>query len=277
MVCPIINDRKPRCVVFSMGKGGVGKTTLAVNFAWYLAAKRGYKTLLIDWDPQASATSFFFTGIVPVDRSVAKLFDMTHPMQVVRNDVSFMFEADGNENLVVAPSNVALTAGERGAFEFEATRRLKYWIDGTCQEFDYIIVDCPPSLGKLTLNALMAADYVVVPTTPEPMSFDAIPVFVNLVAEVRELNSDLNVLGIVLNRFSENESAHAFYARSIREQELYVGTIHKSAALVTMSHNKGVICDEAGRRNRRLLGEFEVVAENLLKRMDLAETAKVVS
>lgn len=263
-------------LAFSMGKGGVGKTTLAVNFAWYLSAVKGFKTLLVDWDPQASATGFFFDGVVPYDRSVAKLFDAAHPMRVVKYDVSFMFSIEGNEKLSVAPSNVALTAGERGSFEFEATRRLKYWIDASCMDFDYVIVDCPPSLGKLTLNALLAADYVVIPTMPEPMSVDAIPVFLSLVSEVRELNSGLKVLGIVLNRMCENEAAHAYYARGLKEQELYAGTIHKSAALVTMSHNKGFICDTDGRKSKRkLLGEFEIVAERILKRIG-AEASKAV-
>ena len=258
-----------KTIAFSMGKGGVGKTTLAVNFAWYLSAVKGYKTLLVDWDPQASATSFFFDGVVPYERSVAQLFDATHPMRVVKHDISFMFPIDTNENLTVAPSNVALTAGERGSFEFEATRRLKYWIDASCDEFDYIIIDCPPSLGKLTLNALLAAGYVVIPTTPEPMSVDAIPVFINLVSEVQALNSGLNVIGIVLNRMCENEMAHTYYARVLKEQALYAGTIHKSAALVSMSHSKGFICDAEGRKsNRKLLGEFEVVAERLLRRID---------
>ena len=263
-------------IAYSMGKGGVGKTTLAVNFAWYLSAVKGFRTLLVDWDPQASATSFFFSGVVPYERSVAKLFDAAHPMKVVKNDLSFMFPIEGNAGLTVAPSNVALTAGERGAFELEATRRLKYWFDASCGDFDYVIIDCPPSLGKLTLNALLAADYVVIPTTPEPMSVDAIPVFLNLISEVRELNTGLSVLGIVLNRMCENEAAHTYYARVLRGQELYAGTIHKSAALVTMSHNKGFICDADGRKsNRKLLGEFEAVAERLLKRVVEAGKAAV--
>ena len=78
-------------IAYSMGKGGVGKTTLAVNFAWYLSAVKGFRTLLVDWDPQASATSFFFSGVVPYERSVAKLFDAARPMKVVKKDVSFMF------------------------------------------------------------------------------------------------------------------------------------------------------------------------------------------
>ena len=263
-------------IAYSMGKGGVGKTTLAVNFAWYLSAVKGYKTLLVDWDPQASATSFFFDGVVPYERSVAKLFDTAHPMRVVKQDTSIMFPIEANSNLFVAPSNVALTAGERGVFELEATRRLKYWLDASCSGFDYVIIDCPPSLGKLTLNALLAADHVVIPTTPEPMSVDAIPVFLNLIAEVRELNTSLSVLGIILNRMCENEAAHSYYARVLKEQALYAGTIHKSAALVTMSHNKGFICDAEGRKNnRKLLGEFEVVAERILKRIG-AEASKAV-
>ncbi|MCD7876213.1 MAG: ParA family protein [Cloacibacillus porcorum] len=267
-----------KTIAFSMGKGGVGKTTLAVNFAWYLAAKKGGKTLLIDWDPQASATSFFVSGNVPYERSVAKLFDAGNPLRVLRNDSSIMFQADGNERLYVAPSQVALTAGERGTFELEATRRLKYWIDGTCGNFDYVIIDCPPSLGRLTLNALMASDYVVIPTTPEPMSFDAIPIFIQLISEIQNLNTQLAVLGIILNRMSENESAHRYYAQIIREQELYAGTLHKSAALVTMSHDKGFICDDVNRKaNRKLLGEFEVAAEGLLKRIRDFDTVKAAS
>ena len=263
-----------KSIAVSMGKGGVGKTTISVNLAWYLSAVKGFKTLLVDWDPQASATSFFFDGVVPYDRSIAKLFDAAHPMRVVKGDRSCVFSIENNPNLSVAPSNVALTAGERGSFEFEATRRLKYWMDASCIDFDYVIVDCPPSLGKLTLNALLASDYVVIPTTPEPMSVDAIPIFINLISEVKELNAGLSVIGIVLNRMSENETAHAYYGRILRDQELYAGTIHKSAAIVSMSHSKGFICDAEGRKNNKLLGEFEVMAERLLKRIDGAEASK---
>lgn len=265
-------------IAFSMGKGGVGKTTLAVNFSWYLSAVKGYKTLLVDWDPQASATMFFFEGDVPPDRSVARLFDMSHPRKILKSDTSFVFEAEGNKNLFIAPSHKSLSNAEQGAFELETTRRLKYWIDGTCRNiFDFVIVDCPPSHGRLTLNALMASDYVVIPTTAEPMSYDAIPKFRETVEDVMELNADLRLLAVVLNRLSENESAQAFYAKAIRALDLYAGTIHKSAALVTMSHSKNFICDSIGRANRRLLGEFEVMSENLLKRIADGNGGELVS
>lgn len=264
-----------KVIAFGMGKGGVGKSTLSVNFAWYLSAVKGFRALLVDWDPQASATKFFVADEVPKERSVSKLFDMNSPRRILKSDTSIILGISNNDNLFVAPSHQSLTNGEQGAFELEATRRLKYWIDSTCpQLFDYVVIDCPPSHGRLTLNALMAADYVVIPTTAEPLSYDALPKFVDSVMEVAELNDNLRLLGIVVNRLSENESAQAYYAKAYRSMDLYAGTIHKYAALITMSHMKNFICDSVGRQHRRLLGEFEVVAENVLKRIETAEAEK---
>lgn len=252
----------PKIIAVGMQKGGVGKTTISVNLAGYLA-KLGNKTLLIDADPQASATKFFLDD-VDLKESMSALFDLADPWAIVREAPQLIKETN-IENLYIAPSTIVLSAVESGTFE-EPSRRFKYWIDATCNEFDYIIIDCPPSLGRLCSNALVAAKYVVVCSEPETQSYDALPIFLSNIEKIRNINPDLKIAGLIVNCLSENQLGHAHYARQMREMNIYIGTLHRRSAFVDMSHERSLIINTSVSNISRIKGEFESILNKIIQR-----------
>ena len=184
-------------------KGGVGKTTTAVNLAASLAAAEE-KTLLLDLDPQGNASSG--VGIRPrsVERSVydvligrATLDDITLPTDVA--------------NLFVAPATQDLVAGEIELVdEADRATRLRAAIEKSAAGYSFVIIDCPPSLGLLTLNGLTAADRVIVPLQCEYYALEGLTHLMATIDRIKNgMNPKLEIEGIVLTMFDpRNNLAH---------------------------------------------------------------------
>ncbi|HET7181051.1 MAG TPA: AAA family ATPase [Candidatus Limnocylindrales bacterium] len=172
-------------------KGGVGKTTTVVNLASYLALA-GDRVLVVDLDPQGNATSAF--GIDRTrDRSV---YDAVID-RVELADLAIPTEVDG---VTLVPSSIALAGAEVELTPLEQReRRLAHLIDRVRGEYDYLLIDCPPSLGLLTINALTAADAVLIPIQCEYFALEGLG---QLLATIRlvtdHLNPRLEVKGAVL-------------------------------------------------------------------------------
>lgn len=173
-------------------KGGTGKTTSAINIAVFLAVA-GKKTMLIDLDPQANATS----GSGLNKHNVLK---STYHVLLEELDIQDILQPTAVPNLVIAPSNLDLTGAEVelvGSLGREY--RLKRALEKVKLEFDFIIIDSPPSLGLLTINGLCAADSVLIPVQCEFYALEGLTQLNNTIRLVRDnINPNLVIEGVLL-------------------------------------------------------------------------------
>lgn len=176
-------------------KGGVGKTTTSINFSTLLA-KRGKKVLLIDADPQGNATSG-----VGMDKNVElSVYDL------IINDESDPKETIQKteiKNLSICPSNINLAGAEVELVSMMSREyRMKEKLDSIKQDYDYIIIDCPPSLGLITLNSFTAADSVLIPVQCEYYALEGLGQLLNTVQLVQKhLNKNLQIEGALLTMY----------------------------------------------------------------------------
>ena len=176
-------------------KGGVGKTTTAVNTAAGIA-KLGYKVLLIDTDPQGNATSG-----VGVDKRAVKY--SAYSIMIDDIGVKDAILHTEFENLDVIPSSIELAAAELELADLEHREaKLKNALSAVKTEYDYIFIDCPPSLGLITTNALCASDTILVPIQPEYYALEGLSQLIATVRLVkRKYNPYLEIEGVLLTMY----------------------------------------------------------------------------
>lgn len=183
-----------RIISIANQKGGVGKTTTAVNVSAILA-KRGKKVMLIDADPQGNASS----GLGLEKETENSLYD------VLINDVDLESTLQDTtiKTLKVCPSNMNLAGAEvELVSQMSREQRLKEKLDVIKDDFDFIIIDCPPSLGLITLNAFTASDSVLIPVQCEYFALEGLGQLLNTINLVKKhLNKSLEVEGAVLTMY----------------------------------------------------------------------------
>lgn len=191
-------------------KGGVGKTTTVVSLASYLALD-GHRVLLVDMDPQGNATSGIGIDKDATEASVydALLNDMEPSRIIVPTDVG---------NLAVLPSNRGLAGAEVELVPNPGReRRLRRVLDGLVDSYDFIFLDCPPSLGLLTVNALTAADSVLIPLQCEYYALEGLGQLMATIELIREhLNPSLAMKGVVLTMHDGRTSLSADVTSEVR-------------------------------------------------------------
>ena len=225
-------------------KGGVGKTTTSVNLAASLAVAE-QRVLLVDLDPQGNAS----TGVGVRPGTVE-----SGSYRVLLNEVTARDEAMETEleGLHVLPANQDLVAIERELVEAEDKElRLRAALSTVRDDYDFIIVDCPPSLGILTLNALTAADFVLVPLQCEYYALEGLSQLVGTVERVRAaLNPQLRIHGVLLTMFdSRNNLASEVAAEVRRHFHVYATKIPRNVRLAEApSHGQPVILYDAASR-----------------------------
>ena len=175
-------------------KGGVGKTTTAVNLAAFLADK-GYKTMLVDADSQGNATSGLSKDVAFEETLYDVLLDdVSIEEAVVKTDI---------KKLSILPASIDLAGAEIEMVSMEKREFLmKRKLDQVRDKYDFILIDCPPSLGLMTLNALVASQEILIPIQAEFYALEGLSQLVKTVQVVtRKLNPGLSILGILLTMF----------------------------------------------------------------------------
>ena len=176
-------------------KGGVGKTTSAVNIASALG-ELGKKCLLVDIDPQGNATS----GVGVDKRTVGK---STYDLLMGETDGTTAVVKTPFANLSIIPASLALAGAEIEMVDVpHREKRLKAALAPCRQQFDYILIDCPPALGLLTLNALVAADTFLIPAQPEYYALEGLSQLIATVRQVKRLyNPTLELEGVLFTMY----------------------------------------------------------------------------
>lgn len=189
-------------------KGGVGKTTTAINLSAGLAMC-GKKVLLIDLDPQANSSLTFLPHEI-IERSVYEL--LTEP----DIDIDEVVRKTAIPELDILPSRINLAKFESKLIgEFDAPFRLKDRIDGASRKYDYVLIDTPPTLGLITVNALVASNYLIIPIQPSYFALEGTDDLLETVEKVKARpNPNLQVLGVVITLLDKRTTL----AKDIQEQ-----------------------------------------------------------
>ncbi|MDP4146750.1 MAG: AAA family ATPase [Bacillota bacterium] len=211
-------------------KGGVGKTTTNINLCSYLAMK-GYKVLAIDIDPQGNTTSGLGFDKNAIEKSI---YDVLNDENVAIKDV--IKECELVKNFYLAPSNLELAGAEVeliGMSDRETI--LKRKIKELENEFDFIFIDCPPSLGFLTINALCSSNSVLIPIQSEFYALEGVGQLVNTIQLVKKsLNKNLEVEGVILTMFDNRTKLSTGVATEVNKyfkDKLFKTTIPRNIRL----------------------------------------------
>lgn len=185
-----------KIIAFANQKGGVGKTTSAVNIAASVGIL-GKKVLLIDIDPQGNTTSG--VGINKKNLKATSYEILIGEIEAEKAIITTEFK-----NLSVIPSNISLAGAEFDLYQLEDREyRLKEQLNAIRDNYDYIFIDCPPSLGMITVNALAAADAVIIPMQCEYYALEGLSQLMLTIRKIKQLyNPELEICGILITMFN---------------------------------------------------------------------------
>ena len=221
-------------------KGGVGKTTTNINLAACLAMK-GKRVLILDIDPQGNTTSGVGISKRELDVTTHEILieDDHHPGEAV--------VPTGIENLDIMPASVQLAGDEVEFINIDGRdKRLKMAIDVLKPEYDYIFIDCPPSLGILTINALTAVDSVLIPIQCEFYALEGVSQLMSTIQIVRSnMNPDLKIEGVILSMFDGRTNLSVQVVEEVKKyfkDKVYTTVIPRNVRLAEApSHGMPVI------------------------------------
>lgn len=209
-----------KIIAIANQKGGVGKTTTAINLSAYLGQK-GKKVLVIDSDPQGNTSS----GL-GIDKDKAEL--TTYDCLVNDSSVDDVMQKTEYKNLFVCPGNINLAGAELELVEYENREyKLKDKLNEVKEDYDFIIIDCPPSLGLITLNAFGAADSILIPIQCEYYALEGLSQLTKTIKLVKQgLNPQIRIEGVLLTMYDSRTNLSVQIAEDVRK---YFGaTVYKT-------------------------------------------------
>ena len=185
-----------KIISFANQKGGVGKTTSCVNIAASLGVL-GFKVLVIDLDPQGNATSGVGISKKMLKATTKELLTGELPVEQIIQETPY-------KNLHVIPTNTALAGAEFELFDIDEPEfRIKKGLESVKDNYDYILIDCPPSLGMLTINAFTASDGVIVPMQCEFYALEGLSQLMVTINRIKRMyNPELSITGILITMFN---------------------------------------------------------------------------
>lgn len=228
-----------RVIAIANQKGGVGKTTTTINLSAALAEK-GKKVLVIDCDPQGNSTSGFGIEKNTLENTIYELL-------LGECSIKDATIADVFPNLSVLPAHVNLAGAEIEMIDTDKREyKLKQELDWIKDEFDYIIIDCPPSLSMLTVNAMTAADSIIVPIQCEYYALEGLSQLIHTINLVKErLNRRLTIDGVVFTMFDIRTNLSAQVVENVKaniKQHVYDTLIPRNVRLAEAPSYGEPIC-----------------------------------
>jgi chromosome partitioning protein len=254
-------------------KGGVGKTTTTMNLGVALA-RAGKRVLLIDGDPQANLTSYL--GVTPGHEpfeSLRTLDEVYLAKRAIDDSAKSIFIAKTRSGVDLIASDRALSGVEYYLFtRADKEMVLSQFLAGVRRDYDFILMDTPPSLNLLTLNALCASDYVLVPVQPEFFSLEGIVKIRESIADVRaRWNSKLDIIGVLPTQVSNRRKLTGEVVNALRSElagTIFESFIHDNSAVTESSgHAQSVIEYDRSSRGSK---DYLAAAEELLARVSRA-------
>lgn len=257
---PISKEMRPvhgtRVIAVANQKGGVGKTTTTINLATYLALK-GFRTLIVDLDPQGNATSGL--GVDP-----NSLETCIYEVLMKRAVINSIIRPTGIEHLYLAPASFRLVGAQVELVNvLSRETRVREIVSDLKNDYSYIIIDCPPSLGLLTVNALTAAEELVIPVQCEYFALEGLTQLLDSINEVKKyLNPDLKMAGILMTMYDSRTKIAQEVVEEVR--------IHYPGDVYTTIIPRSVRLSEAPSYGQPI-AHYDALSRGAIAYKDLAE------